>query len=301
MGTGLAPLASAKAVDPETTRCPSGHDTWTISHFPEVAVPPAPTKPISRKPKRLWVRRLGKPFASLSVALGGRPDPPLPETPLRHRDDPFPRRCPSSQGGRPPSPRSLLPHPRPPRHRLLHALVHRPQRTSDSQLSRHAASSPHPPGNDAEPQAPGSPWHTPSSGSAQLAPCKPIIAHHRVVSPNQHPCSVAARPQAAAILRRSLPNLEMGAWGPRFCVPDSKGRSPCALLFPAPQPLPSPHLQGTFVRQKRILYSGGPVPFQNALPGLPVPGFLGARTPGLEATGAGARAFLCQMMLARNP
>lgn len=58
------------------------------------------------------------------------------------------------QSGRPPSPRGPLPHLRPPRHRLLHALVHRPQGEADPQLCGHAASSPHPPGPNVQPGPP---------------------------------------------------------------------------------------------------------------------------------------------------
>lgn len=79
---------------------------------------------------------------------GGGPAPPLRESPPRHRDDLFSRRCPPPHSGRP----CPLPHPRPPRHRLLHALVHCPQSKSDSQLGRHAASSPHPKGGASRPR-----------------------------------------------------------------------------------------------------------------------------------------------------
>lgn len=101
---------------------------------------------------RLMSRSLRKPFASFlglcepCQRRGGGQVPPLRESPLRHRDDPFSRRCPPPHSGRQLSPRGPPPHPRPPRHRLLHALVHCPQSKRDSQLRRHAASSPHPPG-----------------------------------------------------------------------------------------------------------------------------------------------------------
>lgn len=124
---------------------------------------------------------------------------------MRQRDDPLLRRCPPPQSSRPPSPRGPLPHPRPPRHRLLHALIHCPQCEPDSQLCRHAASSPHPWGPTPSPR-PSTPGPRPPSGPAQLTLC---AGQSPLTTASSHPIV----PGGAGAWPRSAPPLRSGHLG----------------------------------------------------------------------------------------
>lgn len=100
LGTGPALLPSAKAADSLTRRVGNSRDVGDIIFWGKWT-PSAPTEPTSRKPVRLTARSLRKPFASLAGALQPAPPPrqldgslPAGRPPLRHRDDPFPGRCP---------------------------------------------------------------------------------------------------------------------------------------------------------------------------------------------------------------
>lgn len=192
LGTGLALLPSAKAVDPYTRWDGQWSRCRGAGHFLGQWTPSAPSEPTSRKPGRLIARSRRKPFPSLLGALqaarkprrqdGSRPaGSPLCVTVTTHSHAGVP-----PQSSHPPSPRCLLPHPRPPCHRLLHALVHCPQCEPDSQLRRHAARSPHPQGPTPSPDPPNPRAETTFRSRPARVSCGPIAVHYPVVSPNRH-------------------------------------------------------------------------------------------------------------------
>lgn len=95
-----------------------------------------------------------------------------------------------------PSPPAARPHPRPPCHALLDALLHGPQRQPDSQLRRHAAGSPHSP-EDAAGENP-----RPAEGNFRSLPL-PARPNHCAASSHRPPSQWRLAAEAGAILGRS--------------------------------------------------------------------------------------------------
>lgn len=133
-------VALSGALVPWRRETAQGRDTRTRVTFPKVSTFFFPSNPANlqearspkarplgkpRQPRRPQLLRQGAPFC-VTVT----PDHPTRVSPrLSAR----------------PSPPAARPHPRPPCHALLDALLHGPQRQPDSQLRRHAAGSPHSP------------------------------------------------------------------------------------------------------------------------------------------------------------
>lgn len=141
----------------------------------------------------------------------GSPDPQgqIAEPLLRHRDTWTHAGVPLLS---PPQSPTAGPHPRPPRHALLDALVHGPQRQPDSQLRCHAATSQH----SLEDAQKTRDLRRPPSGPAPFLN-GPITAQHQATSLNR-----GWRPRRAPSWGgQRLPSLkalvpsELGRWAGR--------------------------------------------------------------------------------------
>lgn len=293
----LQPLAPGPSRVRYTRRDGQRSRCLGTGHFPGWRKLLASTKSTFRKPGRVI-------SASVWGALQPAPTPRLPkgsalrETPLRHRDDPFPRgaplptaaarrptRSPSSPATAAPSPAARARSLPAVRARLPAPLTCRPLSTS--------------PGNPHRAPVRGTPRLRPASGPAQLtSPCGPITAHHRGVSPNRQRSARAGRERSSG-----RPSWSAGPWlgwlagalavGARVRSPPASFQCPqraFEFLLPEPRTLSPPK---DLPDARSAACSRGPVPSQSSpSPASQEPGtqIFRARGPGLGAARAGDRA-----------